>query len=862
MGAESLPFSESGHMGELLMGTQTRRFEKKEARLQLARELAAEAIVLLKNDRDCLPLPEGERIAVFGQAQMDTAIGGGGSGASHCEHPLQIAEELENAGFVLEKGPKAFYEKYAQEKAAAAAESGFDMSSFEGLVASGAIYEIFGRYSAPAGEPVPAGEALETDAKTALLILTRASGGEECDRRVEQDYYLTDSEKQLAEAVCGAYEKVVLILNVNGAIDLAWIRSYPQIQAVIFMGTAGEQGAGALAEIISGRCSPSGKLSQTLALSYEDYPTAKNMSWNKDDPSNIRVYADYGLDAAANGSTGWDVSPVTVYEEDIYLGYRYFESFEKEVMFPFGFGLSYASFALTAGELRTEDGDAVLPVTVKNTSDDFSGKEVVQLYLSAQADGPERPAQELKDFAKTAVLAPGEEETLTLRMPLTELAVFDEERGLYVIPGGLYTLRIGTSSNDTAAAAQIAVEEEIVVRKAVGDIGFSEANRGKIRLLHRDTEKAPGELPETALRIKAADLSAAPAGEPDYVFGEAAEGAVLADVAEGRVSMEAFIAQMSVRELAVLCNGYGPGLPFGGLGKKDIPVTIKDENGEDIGYNSHPSAFPGYENPAVKRYGIYSACYKDGPASVGDTAWPTGMMLGCMFNKELLYAFGEACGYESEMQDVDAWLAPGMNLIRNPIGGRDFEYFSEDPVLAGICGTEIAKGAMENNDVSVCPKHFAVNEQETYRRGKTSKNIDAADSIISARAARELYLKPFEMVITMARPRVLMTSFNKINGTFAGGNRALCTDILRKEWGYTGVVVTDWGDMDAVVDGADAVEAGNDVVMPGGPPVIEQVLKGYEEGRVDLQAMRTAVLHLMNFVMNSRSYRKAVEERD
>lgn len=197
-----------------------------------------------------------------------------------------------------------------------------------------------------------------------------------------------------------------------------------------------------------------------------------------------------------------------------------------------------------------------------------------------------------------------------------------------------------------------------------------------------------------------------------------------------------------------------------------------------------------------------------------------------------------------------------MNIIRNPIGGRVFEYFSEDPFWTGICGIQIAKGAMENNAVTVCPKHFALNEQETYRRGSERKNYDAVDTIVEARAAREIYLKPFEMVITEAKPRTVMTSFNKINGVFAGGNRALCTDILRKEWGYDGVVVTDWGDMDSVVDGADAVAAGNDVVMPGGPPVIKQVLKGYDEKRVTLDEMKEAVAHLMNFVMNSKSYKE------
>ena len=229
------------------------------------------------------------------------------------------------------------------------------------------------------------------------------------------------------------------------------------------------------------------------------------------------------------------------------------------------------------------------------------------------------------------------------------------------------------------------------------------------------------------------------------------------------------------------------------------------------------------------------------------------MMVACTFNPDLAYEFGSACGCEAEELGVDSWLAPGMNLVRNPIEGRAFEYFGEDPFLSGIMGTRITKGAMENNHVTTCPKHFALNEQETYRRGSTSKKIDAADSIVSARAARELYLKPFEMFITQARPTTLMTSFNKLNGTFAGGSQVLCTQILRGEWGYDGVVVTDWGDMDIVVDGADAVHAGNDVVMPGGPPVISQLLKGYEEGRVTLDEMREAVAHLMNFVMNSKA---------
>ena len=236
-------------------------------------------------------------------------------------------------------------------------------------------------------------------------------------------------------------------------------------------------------------------------------------------------------------------------------------------------------------------------------------------------------------------------------------------------------------------------------------------------------------------------------------------------------------------------------------------------------------------------------------------AWPSEMPIACAFDKEVWYAFGNAVGAECEKQQVDVWLAPAVNLHRHPLGGRNFEYFSEDPYLTGICACTVTKGVQENHPVLVCPKHFAVNEQETFRRGSSRKGYDAVDSILSERAARELYLKPFEMLVKDADVACLMTSFNKINGTFAGGSADLCTGILREEWGYQGVVVTDWGDMDVVVDGADAVAAGNDIVMPGGPPVIAQILQGYEEGRVTRKQMEDAVAHLLSMTEKTASGR-------
>lgn len=233
-------------------------------------------------------------------------------------------------------------------------------------------------------------------------------------------------------------------------------------------------------------------------------------------------------------------------------------------------------------------------------------------------------------------------------------------------------------------------------------------------------------------------------------------------------------------------------------------------------------------------------------ASLNATCFPTAATIANSWDQDLGEEIGQALGEEAASMDVNILLGPGLNIKRSPLCGRNFEYFSEDPYLTGICACEITKGVQENHPVLVCPKHFAVNEQETFRRGSSRKNYDAVDSILTERTAREIYLKPFEMLVRDAKVACIMTSFNKINGIFAGANKDLCTHILREEWGFEGAVVTDWGDMDIVTDGADAVAAGNDIVMPGGPPVIAQILKGVQEKRVTRRELENAVSHLLD----------------
>jgi len=816
---------------------------------QLARMIAEESMVLLKNYENVLPLEKDKEIAFFGRTQLELLIGGNGSGAVTTGNITQIIDECGKAGLKPVPQLLEYYKNQLQmakldqwqQMQKLQGQYGFDFSNIKSLVNSGYMYEIFGTYQASAEEFAVSDELCHQAAEstdTALLVIGRNSGGEECDRHVDNDYYLTSQEKELAEKICRDFAHVIVVINANGVVDLSWTEEFNSLKAILFVGLPGEQGAAALADILTGSVSPSGKLAFTIAKAYEDYPSAKHFSWDKVNPQHLLEYKDYGLDAEENGSEGVEKSLVTVYQEDIYMGYRYFDTFKKEVQFPFGFGLSYASFSIETEKPYKENGEIIVPVSVKNISK-FQGKEVVQIYLSPQGTATERPYQEFKDCRKTKMLKKGEEQKLKLALQMEELACYDEKTASYVIEAGTYVIRVGNSSRQTRVAGVLRVEQNLVTKKVRNRLVLQPCNQGKIDFLKQNDSMAiadnglnvPG---KEYLLITDNDITMKESSQRNY---------------QKLSGMDVF----SLEELAALSVGYGPGTPFALISGEGSP-TIYNEEGSPVTTSSHPVGALGYVSPAIKEKGIDSIFYKDGPAGTGLTAWPTQMIMACSFDMELLHAFGDAAGAEAESQQVDCWLAPAVNLHRNPLGGRNFEYYSEDPVLTGLCGLHVALGVQENHSVSVCPKHFALNEQETYRRGKEKLKYDAVDSIVTERAARELYLKPFEIMVRGTKIRSIMTSFNKINGVFSAGNEELCKGILREEWGFDGIVVTDWGDMDYFVDGADAVHAGNDIVMPGGPPVIRQILSGYESGRVTREDLEQAVNHLLQFLRYHKRY--------
>lgn len=829
---------------------------------KIARKIAEESIVLLKNADHILPLKEKKEITFFGRTQIGTLYSGNGSGGANIAGCGTILEECEKRGIKPESLLKEFYE-YKASAEQVTEEDEFDWTKVSEMVNSGIMYEIFGKYKAPLDEyDVPETLIFQAAEKTdtAIFVIGRNSGGEECDRHLPEDYYLTRSEESLLKDICTHFANVVIVLNVNGLIDLSWMKKYASIKSLLFIGIPGEEGASALAGILTGEINPSGKLAVTIAEHYEDYPSADHFSWDKEHLENILDYESYGLSSEENGSTGFTKSPVTVYWEDIYTGYRYFDTFGKQVLYPFGYGLSYTAFAISDALVKKQNGGILVTADVKNIGE-MSGKEVIQIYLSKvyPAEGVERPYQELKGFEKTSDLAPGEKEQVKIWIPWRELAVYDEERAAWVIESGDYLLKMGNSSRDTFVKGLICVEKTILAEQCTNCLNITECNNGKIEFLtqkENDAEMASVlNITEQNKDVSGQNIIFVTPEDVHDVQENRKCGKETISKAETTVSereKERNLAELSIKELAALCVGYGPGTPFAAVGDRSDPSTIFDDEGKPMTTNSHPTGYPGYVSPAIEEKGIKSVFYKDGPAGIGGVAWPTEMLIACSFDKKLWQMFGDAVGKECEEQQVNVWLAPAVNLHRNPLCGRNFEYFSEDPYLTGVCACEITKGVQNSRPVIVCPKHFAANEQETFRRGNAGKNVDAVDSILTERALREQYLKPFEMLVKDAGIACIMTSFNKINGSFSGGSHDLCTHILREEWEFEGAVVTDWGDMDMVVDGADAVAAGNDIVMPGGPPVIRQILKGYEEGRVTREELEQAVRHLLIMIKRIR----------
>lgn len=688
-----------------------------------ARQAAAEGAVLLRYHRHALPLEKGCCVAVFGRNQLHYYRCGIGSGGMlNSAYVISILDALKaDSDIVLNQAVLSAYEAW------------HETHPLEGCNEWGE--EPWSQAEMPLPEALVQQAAKTSDA--ALICIGRTAGEDHDSSAAPGSFLLTEEEENTICLVCRYFPRSIVVLNTAGIIDMSWVKRCNPA-AILYVWHGGQEGGNGAADVLTGRVNPCGKLPDTIAEQLSDYPANANFG-----------------NAERN-----------FYAEDIFLGYRYFETFAPEkVLYPFGFGLSYTTFSMKMMDFL-EMADAVtVTVSVRNTGD-CAGKEVVQLYCEAPQGMLGKPARTLCAFAKTKLLAAGEEQLLTLTVRKDELASYDDS-GVTghpfceVLEAGTYRFFLG---GDVRSAGEIGtftlMETQVTAQRTQalapvvpfqrmkncgGKLTWEDVPLRKYDLQQRVQAHLPESLPMTGNR-----------------------GFRLCDVADGKISMADFVAQMDENMLCTLVRGEGMCSP------KVTPGTA--------------GAFGGL-SPKLQALGIPAICCADGSSGIrmdcGTQAFllPSGTCLACTFNETLISDLYACTGQEMRRNRIDLLLAPGMNLHRHPLNGRNFEYFSEDPLLTGKMASAVIKG-LQSSDVSGTIKHFACNNQE-YRRND-------AETVISERALRELYLKGFAIALRESGAFSIMTTYGPVNGLWTSSAYDLLTTILRQEWGYDGVVMTDW----------------------------------------------------------------------
>ena len=711
------------------------------------RACAAEGIVLLKNEKDTLPLKAENMVSVFGRCQNDWFYVGYGSGGDvHPPYKVSLMDGLRQGGIRCnEELAKVYADWGSQEE-------------------NKADHGWWGHW--PYYHPeMPLDEATVSNAakasQVALVVIGRAAGEDRENVLEPGSYYLAEDEKAMLQQVTAKFEKVVLIMNCGSVMDMSFVEEYP-ISAVVYAWQLGQESGNAVADVLSGKVNPSGKLTATVAKRYADYPSSKyfgNKEYNN-------------------------------YTEDIFVGYRHFATFNQPVQYPFGFGLSYTTFTIKTEEAVREAEGTTLRVRITNTGS-CVGKEILQVYCNPPAGKLSKATKNLVAFGKTKELEPGESQVLELYVADYDCASFDDSGKTgypqsFVLESGEYRLLAGNSSETETVACTFYVEQTqclLTCQDACGPVeefsvltneGSIPVFQGKRDLRQRILDNLPAEIPYTG------DV-----------------GIKLADVKAGNATLEDFVAQLTDKELGDLSRGEGA-------------------MGSSLGIIGNAGAFGGITKD-LRNKGVPPLITTDGPSGIRikkrTTLLPCGTAIACSWNPELAEEMFAKVGAEAKFFGVDVLLSPGMNIHRNPLCGRNFEYYSEDPYLCGKIAAAAVRG-IQKGGVSACPKHFACNNQEVNRNYN--------DSRVSQRALREIYLKCFEIVVKESDPQNIMTSYNKINGVWSHYNYDLVTTVLRQEWGYKGNIVTDWWmrlaampEFPKIKNNAYRVRAQVDVLMPG-----------------------------------------------
>ena len=810
---------------------------------KIARRAAAEGMVLLKNE-GILPLKEGTKIALYGVGASRTIKGGTGSGDVNERETVSIYQGMKNAGFEIttEDWIKDFDEKYQAARYAWRDEIENEAAKLEDQVSG--FFNVYSTtpFRMPAGAPVT-----QTDAEIAIYILSRVAG-EGADRfDAEGDYYLTKEEKQQLSDICSMYKHVIVAVNTGGLADLSFMDEYSNIEALLQIVQPGMEAGNAFADIISGKVTPSGKMTDTWAYKYEDYPNSKTFSHN-----NGNVDKEY-------------------YMEGLYVGYRYFDSFDIPVRYGFGYGLSYTTFEtkVLATELK-ENKKIVVETEVTNTGDTYSGKEVVELYATCPAGKLEKEYRRLVAFAKTGLLAPGQSEKLTLEIGLDKLTSYSEKEAAWILEKGTYVIWAGNSLEASAPCAVLNLDKEVVLTKTQNICPLKD----ELEELKQSSKKMNQKL-EALLKV---------AEEEKVSIMELKAADVETRVVEYRSNAECvleearkFVNTLSTEKLVALASGNpgkGQGSNLGSAGisvpgsagetnncalEDGIPGIVLADGPAGLRLMKHYNVHEGKIVNKPFKFSLEGGLFCEGePADPGETyyqyctAIPVGTLLAQTWDTALIEEVGEMIGGEMLEFSVTLWLAPGMNIHRNPLCGRNFEYYSEDPLLAGRMAGAMTNGVQNVRGCGTTIKHFACNNQEDNRMG--------SDSILSERTLREIYLKGFEIAITESQPMSIMTSYNLINGVHAANCEDTCTKAARCEWGFQGVVMTDWTTTEYGSDctASGCMRAGNDLVMPGAFSDRDNLNQELADGTLSMENLKACISRLVNIAWQSMEFEDAV----
>ena len=730
---------------------------------QLAVEIEQEAIVLLKNEDNALPL-ENKKVNVFGAASVVPFLGGAGSGSIVTHDPVYFYEALDEAGVEYNKELQALYEKHCSSNEILKTSNTILNNLLQLMLAKNTLDEL---------NPDNLTESVMAEAKafsdTAIIVIGRTSA--ENSDLTPETLTLSADERAMLEKVATTFSEVIVLFNIGNVMEMGFLDEYESIKAAAILWIPGEFGMRAVGQMLRGEVNPSGRLADTIAYSIYDYPSTENF-----------------------GSFEYDNGEHYVeYQESIYVGYRYFETFAKEkVQYPFGYGLSYTTFAKELVSYNTDNGTITAGVKVTNTGD-RAGKDTVQLYYSAPYYGTiEKSAINLGSFAKTKILAPGESETVTVEFDVDDMASYDINAAAWVLEKGEYTIILGENVREHIDSFTYIIDDDIVMKN--DDVTgteitnlFGDAYNGFTVLSRKD---AVSTYP-MARTLVATDKVNNPDEHPAPVTEGTAPAMgvtydktiMLRDVYENPELMDKFLDQLTLDEMTHLVTHSG--YMTYGVDRLGIPKTWD---------NDGPSCVKG-------AYGItYSDC---------GTAYPCETAIACTWNKDLAYSMGDSVGREAKSIGTDVWYAPGVNIHRNPMGGRNFEYFSEDPVISGVMATEIINGAY-NQGLITTIKHFALNDQETNRTGV----FTWADE----QTLREIYLKAFEIPVKDSECHGVMSAYNRIGTDWAGACSELLVDLLRTEWGFDGYVISDYSNNfvgRGYMDPALAVYNGNDTILTG-----------------------------------------------